>query len=92
MSDKNRITALPRNPDINLKRLHPAFDPMVRRYLARALPDNQAGLPPGSVHHVAGMNWMAEMVELIDPHTQEPPVYVAAFTDVEIVAQQSVGG
>ncbi len=74
-------------PDKTVKRLHRAFDPMCAFYLARALPGNQAGLEPGSLHHIAGMNWMAEMVELIDPNTQEPPVYVAQFSDIEVVAR-----
>ena len=74
-------------PGAVLKPLHHAFDPMNFFYLARAVKDNQAGLPPGSLHHVAGMNFMAQMVELIDPETQEPPIYVARFEDVEIVAR-----
>ena len=76
------------NPGGELKRLHRAFDPMCSFYLARALPGNQAGLPPGSVHHVAGIQFMAEMLELVDPKTQQPPVYCAAFSDVEIVGRQ----
>ncbi len=75
-------------PGQSLKRLHRAFDPTCAHYLVRALPGNEAGLPPGSLHHVAGMNWMAEMVELVNPHTQEPPVYVAGFNYVEVVARQ----
>jgi len=70
-----------------LKRLHRAFDPTCAYFLARALPDNRAGLPAGSLHHVAGMNWMAELLELVDPDTQQPPVYCAGFGDVELVAR-----
>ena len=90
MSNINRIkfSDFPgANPGGELKRLHRAFDPMCGFYLARALPGNQAGLPPGSVHHVAGIHFMAEMLELVDPQTQAPPVYVAGFDDVEIVAR-----
>ena len=74
-------------PGDSLKRLHRAFDPTCAYYLVRALPGNAAGLPPGSLHHLAGLNWMAEMVELVHPETQQPPVYAAAFSDVEIVAR-----
>jgi hypothetical protein len=74
-------------PGAVLKPLHSAFDPTQHFYLVRAKRDNQAGLTPGSLHHVAGMNFMAELMELIDPVTQEPPVYVARFEDVEIVAR-----
>ena len=96
MSEINRLNGLgnmrPAKPKLikpgeSLKRLHRAFDPTCAFYLVRALPNNSAGLPPGSLHHLAGMNWMAEMVELLNPHTQEPPVYVAGFDDVEMVAR-----
>jgi len=78
----------PIKPGQSLKRLHRAFDPTCAHFLARALPGNTAGLPAGSLHHVAGLNWMAEMLELVHPVTQEPPVYAAAFGDVEIVGRQ----
>ena len=96
MSDTNRLNGLgnmrPAKPNLikpgqTLKRLHRAFDPTCAFYLAKALPGNRAGLPPGSLHHVAGMNFMAEMVELVHPETQRPPVYFAGFADVEIVAR-----
>jgi len=74
-------------PGESLKPLHRAFDPTCAFFLVRARPGNQAGLPPGSLHHLAGLNWMAQMVELVHPETQEPPVYVANFSDVEIVAR-----
>ena len=92
MTDMNRLNGLgnmrpakPLKPGASLKRLHRAFDPTCGHYLARALPGNNAGLPPGTLHHVAGINWPAEMLELVHPETQEPPVYVAGFADVEIV-------
>ena len=89
MSERNNITPLfSGNPDATLKRLHRAFDPTCAHYLVRALPNNAAGLAPGSLHHLAGLNWMAEMVELVDAQTQEPPVYVAGFADVEVVARK----
>lgn len=87
MSDKNRLK-FNGHPQPEFNRIHRGFDPTCAHYLARALPGNQAGLPPGSLHHVAGMNWMAQMFELIHPETQEPPVYVATFDDVEIVARK----
>ena len=90
MSDETNVNAsrINLNPDRSLKRLHPAFDPSQAFYLARALPGNSAGLPAGSLHHVAGIHFMAEMIELVDPHTQQPPVYAAKFEDVEIVGRQ----
>ena len=90
MSDINRLNVLgvKSKTGESLKRLHRAFDPMCAFYLVRALPGNAAGLVPGSLHHLAGMNWMAELVELVEPENQQPPVYVAAFSDVEIVARQ----
>ena len=96
MSDLNRLngagnmpTPKPTRikPDAVLKPLHGAFDPTNFFYLARAKKGNDAGLPPGSLHHVAGINFQAQMVELIDPQTQEPPVYIARFEDVEIVGR-----
>ena len=97
MSEHNRLNGMGNMPPAklmrikpgqSLKRLHKAFDPTCAVFLARALPGNSAGLPAGSLHHVAGINWMAEMLELIHPQTQEPPVYVAGFGDVEIVGRQ----
>ena len=90
MSEINRLNGAgnrPLSPMKKLEKLHRAFDPTCGFYLARALPGNTAGLPAGSLHHVAGINWMAEMLELIDPQTQAPPVYMAAFEDVEIVGR-----
>ena len=74
-------------PIRSLKRLARPFDPTCGFYLARALPGNSANLTPGSLHHIAGMNWMAERVELCDPHTQRPPVYMADFDDIEVVGR-----
>ena len=101
MTEMNRLNGLGNmppakpmriKPGMVLKRLHRAFDPTCAYYLARALPNNSAGLPPGSLHHVAGMNWMAEMVTLVHPETQLPPVYAASFDDVEMVGRQENGG
>ena len=70
--------------------MHKAFDPTKAYFLARALPGNQAGLAPGSLHHVAGMHWMAQMLELVEPIHQQPPVYVAGFDDVELVGRNPI--
>lgn len=78
MSNENNIN--PPEPE-----LEAAANPMWNQYLVQALPGNAAGLKPGSLHHVAGIHFMAEMCELIDPQTQQPPVYFAKFSDVRIV-------
>ena len=93
MAEHNRIIGAGNMPPNlhhkhkELKRLHRAFDPTCGFYLARAVVGNTAGLTPGTLHHVAGINFPAEMLELVDPQTQAPPVYVAGFDDVEIVAR-----